>query len=50
MVNQNIAKDFSIVIPVYNEAGVIKDVARGFYEKVVKKIVPRFSAIPEVLP
>jgi len=38
MDNQNIDKDLSIVIPVYNEAGVIESVIRTLHEKVIKKI------------
>ena len=34
----NTNNSFSVVIPVYNEAGVIEDVIRGFYENVVKRI------------
>lgn len=34
----NIQNTLSIIIPVYNEAGVIEKVIDGFYEKVVKKI------------
>lgn len=34
----NIESNLSIIIPVYNEAEIIENVIRGFYEKVIKKI------------
>jgi glycosyltransferase involved in cell wall biosynthesis len=39
MDNRNAGETLSIIIPVYNEARVIENVVRGFYEKVVKQIL-----------
>ena len=38
MDNSVLGKEISVIIPVYNEVGVIEQVVRNFYEKVVKKI------------
>jgi len=37
--NLNIGNSLSVIMPVYNEAGVIEEVIRDFYEKVIKKIL-----------
>jgi len=38
MPDSRVEGNFSVIIPVYNEAGAIEGVIRDFYEKVIKKI------------
>ena len=41
MDEKNIGNKLTIIIPVYNESGVIEGVVRGVYEKIVRQVPGR---------